>query len=87
MSGLIWQTHLDSLLKEHSWIPVPAFPSCYIKDRGGKDGVLFLVIYVDDFVMSGKDLKPEWDLLSKVVKFGTPPAPLTRFLGVNHNIT
>ena len=49
---------------------------------------LFLVVYVDDFKMSGpaKNIAEEWALISKVIKM-EEPRQLKRYLGCEHEFT
>ena len=59
----MWEQHCDSHLKTVGFDPVPSWSSTYFhKDLG-----LFLVVYVDDFKMSGPsgNLEKGWSLISK----------------------
>ena len=87
-AGKCWEDHLVGILKQQGWEPIPGMKSCFFNYRAGsKLGPVFLCVYVDDFIMSGKSLKPLWDQLLTQIKFGEAPQPIDRFLGVKHTIT
>ena len=48
-AGTFWETHCDKAAREVGFAPVANWPSCYFHTKL----TLFLVVYVDDFKMSG----------------------------------
>lgn len=70
--------------------PVPEWQSCYFHDQLR----LFLVVYVDDFKMSGptENMAQGWELLRKASD-NTPgiemddPKPVGRYLGCEHVVS
>ena len=87
-AGKFWEDHLVKVLESQGWRAIEGMKSCYMNARkGSPHGSVFLCVYVDDFIMSGKELKPLWEQLQSKIKFGEPPTSLDRFLGVKHSIT
>ena len=63
-SGTYWEQHCDAHTKKVGFQPIgPEWPSCYWHPRLK----LFLVIYVDDFKLSGpkENLAKGWGLLKQ----------------------
>ena len=86
-AGKFWEEHLIRILVTQGWEAIEGMKSCYVNHRvGSKLGAVFLCVYVDDFIMAGKDLAGLWKALQNEVKFGADPVPLDRFLGVKHTI-
>ena len=86
-AGKCWEEHLVKILVGQGWSQIEGMKSCFCHEReGSKLGPVYLCVYVDDFIMAGKDLKGLWDKLKLEVKFGEDPQPLDRFLGVKHII-
>ena len=51
-SGTFWEKHADKKLLELGFVPAAeSWPSCYLH----RETDLFLVLYVDDFLMSGPE--------------------------------
>ena len=84
-SGPMWDKKMHKVMKDCEFIPV----------GGGSPGVFYnphygaeMVVYVDDFIL----IAPEhlhakiWASLDRHIKFKDPGAPVTRFLGVQHDI-
>ena len=80
-SGTDWERHAHEHVTSVGFEPVDNWSSCYWHP----EHELFLVIYVDDFKMSGpKDkLQIGWDLIEKGLKI-EPPGELGLFLGCKH---
>ena len=65
-SGTFWGKHAHNKLLEIGFEPaVESWPSCYLHPETN----LFLVLYVDDFLMSGpeENIKPMWDKMSTIL--------------------
>ena len=83
----MWEVHCTSILKAQGWVAVEGMPGCFVHMRVGSDLLpAFLVVYVDDFVMSGRSLSGLWKGIMAHIKFGEEPAPIGRYLGVRHDI-
>jgi len=54
-AGAFWEEHCDTAVRGVGFDPIPNWPSCYFN----KTLKLFLVVYVDDFKMSGPRKKHE----------------------------
>ena len=70
-SGTFWEKHCDEHVRSVGFVPLgPEWPSCYHHPELN----LFLVIYVDDFKMSGPadKLQQGWDLIAKGLTIDTP---------------
>ena len=63
---------------------VPEWNSCFVHKKLG----LFLVVYVDDFLLSGpcENLEAAWTQIRSVVKLGKQ-GPLAQFLGCGHVVS
>ena len=77
----------DAIVRDRGFSPIPEWPSCYFH----QDMKILLVIYVDDFLMSGpkESLPKAWEALRKGADDGTgikmaDPAVCDRFLGCHH---
>ena len=51
----VWNDQLDEILKNYHFQKGEADPCLYIKHN--KEGIIFLVVYVDDFLLAGRDIK------------------------------
>ena len=63
-AGTFWEEHCDTHLRSVGYEPIgPEWPSCYFHYKLN----LFLIIYVDDFKMSGPadNLSKGWDLITQ----------------------
>ena len=83
-SGTYWERHCDTHLRSVGFQPVSeVWNSCYFH----KQLKLYLVVYVDDFKLSGpKDsLAKGWALIRKGLQM-EDPTPLGVFLGCAHKI-
>ena len=81
-AGTFWEEHCDQSVKRAGFRPVhETWPSCYYH----KDYKLFLVVYVDDFKLSGPKqyLKKGWELLRRSINI-EPEQPLGLYLGCQH---
>ena len=81
-SGAFWEEHCDERVRSIGFRRAcEEWPSCYIHDKLG----LLLVIYVDDFKLSGpKDKLAEgWKILSDVIDLDDPHDP-DLYLGCVH---
>ena len=80
-AGTFWENHCEEKVQEAGFVRITDWRSCYwhpvLK--------LFLVIYVDDFKLSGpaENLAAGWKLLRKDINLGEI-GPLGQFLGCNH---
>ena len=79
--GTDWEQHSHDHVVSQGFIPVDNWPSCYWHP----EHKLFLVIYVDDFKLSGPADKLEegWRLISSGLNI-EDPSPLGMFLGCKH---
>ena len=82
-SGGHWEQHCESKLKEAGYEPVPSWRSCFWHSRLR----LFLVVYVDDFKLSGptENLKEGWASIRRSINTDEPH-PVGLFLGCNHTV-
>ena len=80
-SGTDWERHSHDAVVSAGYVPVPNWPSCFWHP----ELKLFLVIYVDDFKLSGPSdkLQEGWDLIQSKLKI-EPPGPLGFYLGCKH---
>ena len=81
-SRTFWEKHADKKLKELDFEPAAeSWPSCYIHQELD----IFLVLYVDDFLMSGPEENMDimWERISKVLKIDDPGA-MGLYLGCIH---
>jgi len=81
-SGGHWEAHCERCLKEVGYIPIPSWRSCFWHPKLR----LFLVVYVDDFKLSGpsENMKEGWEMIRRSIKTDEPHAP-GLFLGCRHN--
>ena len=80
-SGGHWENHLTEIIIESGGVPIPNHPSCFwFADRK-----FFLIIYVDDLLLSGPSNGHEkfWEDLSKKVWL-EPFEEIDRYLGRHH---
>ena len=82
-SGGHWEAHCEKHLRAVGYEPIPAWRSCFWHPRLR----LFLVVYVDDFKLSGpsKNLKEGWELIRRSIRTDEPHSP-GLFLGCKHNV-
>ena len=83
-SGGYWEKHCEAHLKKVGFAPFTddsSWRSCFFHPRLQT----FLVVYVDDFKMSGpkEKLKEAWSLIKKGLRLDTP-VPLGKYLGCHH---
>ena len=83
-SGTSWEQHCDEHVQSVGFEPIgPEWPSCYFHAKLQ----LFLVIYVDDFKLSGPsgNLQQGWDLIAKGLTID-PPQDINgqSYLGCKH---
>ena len=80
-AGTFWERHCKAKLIEVGFIRVPEWPSVFYHPKYE----LFLVVYVDDFKMSGpsESLSIGWDLIGRVITM-EPPGNVRRYLGCEH---
>ena len=80
-SGTYWEEHCDKHCQSVGFDPIPNWPSCYYHGKLS----LFLVIYVDDFKMSGpeKHLPEGWKLIMEGLNID-PPTEQGQYLGCMH---
>ena len=80
-SGTDWERYSHAHVESVGFEPVDGWPSCFWHP----DLKLFLVIYVDDFKLSGprENLAKGWDLIKSGLKI-EPPGPLGLYLGCKH---
>ena len=81
--GGYWEAHCEAHLKSVGFESIPNWRSAYIH----KKLKLALVIYVDDFKMSGprNGVKQGWALIRKGI-VTDEPCPLSKYLGCKHRI-
>ena len=82
-SGGHWERHCERHLKEAGYEPVPNWRSTFWHPRLR----LYLVVYVDDFKLSGptENLQEGWALIRRNIKTDDPHPP-DLFLGCRHNV-
>ena len=75
------EAHCESKLTEAGYVPIPAWRSCFWHPRLE----LLLVVYVDDFKLSGPahNLAEGWSLFRNAIKTDDPH-PIDWFLGCKH---
>ena len=80
-AGGYWERHCEKHLKDAGFVPIPDWRSCF----WNKNLKLFLVVYVDDFKLSGPSgTMPEgWRLIRKHIRTETP-TPVGKYLGCEH---
>ena len=81
-SGTFWEKHADKRLLELGFIPAAeSWPSCYLHE----DLDLFLVLYVDDFLMSGPEENMDlmWKRIGEVLNI-EDAGPMGLYLGCIH---
>ena len=80
-SGTDWEVYSQTHVMSCGFMPIDGWPSCFWH----ADLQLFLVIYVDDFKMSGPkcNLAKGWELIGNGLKI-EPPTPLGLYLGCKH---
>ena len=80
-AGTFCERHCEAKLIEVGFIRVPEWPSVFYHPKYK----LFLVVYVDDFKMSGpsESFSIGWDLIGRVITM-EPPNTLKRYLGCEH---
>ncbi len=83
-AGGFWERHCGAALALGGFEPIPEWKSCFWHPRLK----LLLVVYVDDFKLSGpaQNLAEGWRQISKGIII-EPPAPAGRYLGCDHLIT
>ena len=82
-SGCLWEERCDELVKQVGYEPVEGWPGCYWHPRLK----LLLVVYVDDFKLSGptEQVRKGWKVLRKKINMGDP-APVDLYLGCRQEI-
>ena len=82
-SGGYWERHCEAHLLKQGFEPVPYWRSCYWHAVLS----LFLVVYVDDFKMSGpkQSVKKGWTMIQQGVRIGAPE-PVNLYLGCYHRV-
>lgn len=81
--GTFWEQHADKELKKIGFEPVDeSLPSCCYQPE--KD--IYLVVYVDDFLMSGpkENFLPMWEKIGEVLNI-EPPEQMGLYLGCLHS--
>ncbi len=80
-AGGYWEQHCESHLESVGFVPISEWRSCFWHAALR----LFLVVYVDDFKLSGPDanLAKGWDLIQKGIATDKPHKP-DIFLGCKH---
>ena len=80
-AGAFWEEHLETALKSEGFVKVKGWKSTYRHPVLS----LLLVVYVDDFKMSGPatSVPQGWALIKKSIKIGEPSSH-GRFLGCLH---
>ncbi len=81
-SGTFWEKHADKALKKVGFKPIAeSWSSCYFNDSNG----MYLVLYVDDFLMSGpeENMEKAWADIAAVINI-EDPGPIGLYLGCVH---
>ena len=81
-SGTFWEKHAHKKLLEIGFeVTAESWPSCYLH----KETDLFLVLYVDDFLMAGSEteLTNMWKRIGDALKIDEP-GPMSLYLGCIH---
>ena len=68
-AGTFWEQHFEAMLKQVGYVKVKEWASVFRHELD-----LFLVMYVDDFKLSGpaKNIAAGWAVISKVIKMEEP---------------
>ena len=82
-SGGYWEKKFNRTARKGGWRPIEYWPSCFFHPELR----LVLVVYVDDFKMSGPlaNLGKGWATLRGDIKMGDPE-PLGKYLGCEHQL-
>ena len=82
-AGTYWEEHCDSHCRSVGFEPIQDWPSCYWHDKLQ----LLLVIYVDDFKMSGPtdSVDRGWVLLKRGLSI-EKPSEICLYLGCKHEV-
>ena len=83
-AGGFWERHCETQLRRAGFTPVPEWRSCFWH----AELKVFLVVYVDDFKMSGPPAAMEaaWGRIRKHVRTDAPTGP-GKYLGCEHRLT
>ena len=86
-AGRIWELHLQKIMCDLLWSPVQDFPNTWVKRCPAKRGDNIALqpwasctVYVDDFVIAGRNLSALWSEIGKHVVF-SEPEPIGKILG------
>ena len=83
-AGGYWERHCETQLRSVGFVPIPDWRSC-----SWHAGLrLFLVVYVDDFKMSGPqdNVAKRWTLIRKHIRTDQPQA-VGKYLGCEHIVS
>jgi hypothetical protein len=82
-AGGFWEKHCEKALVEVGFEPIPEWKSCFWHPKLR----LLLVVYVDDFKLSGpsENLKTGWGFIGSKIKI-EPPSPVGRYLGCDQKM-
>ena len=82
-SGGYWEKKFNRTARKGGWKPIEYWPSCFFHP----ELLLVLVVYVDDFKMSGPlaNLSKGWSTLRGEIKMGEPE-PIGKYLGCEHQL-
>ena len=81
-SGTFWEKHADERLKRLGFEQVAdSWASCYLHEESG----MYLVLYVDDFLMSGPEegMEEMWKKIAEEINI-EDPGPMNLYLGCMH---
>ena len=83
-AGGYWERHCETQLRSVGFVPIPDWRSCFW--HAGLR--LFLVVYVDDFKMSGPqdNMARGWALVRKHIRTD-PPQAVGKYLGCEHFVS
>ena len=81
-SGPIWDKKMHSVMKQCGFLPIEGSPGVFYHPSKNAE----MIVYVDDFILIAPEQHEAdiWKELDKHIEFKDPAAPITRFLGVNH---
>ena len=94
-AGRIWEKHLSDIMSSFGWFPIENFPNTWItrspetqKEKEKKEAPPWVVasVYVDDFVLNGRGLKPLWDEIRKHLTL-SDPEPIGKLLGCKFSVS
>lgn len=83
-AGHDWDKYAHNLLVQDGWTPLlEVEPRIYVRQT--EDGIVILVLYVDDIILGGKMLKKHWIRIEVLFKTKTVER-INKFVGINFEV-